>query len=384
MSYLGKYSASSGFYDLKKIKAIPCEYIATSFGIKLTKKHNRLWGKLRPEERTSSFSINLKNNLWYDFGSGEGGSVIDLYAKLANISPKEAINRLAKEYGIENEKSRGWHPLTDSQYKELGIQPELATMNFDFDLNKHSVEQLIRWTNKYNMHVKELATKYPEVYDKMVVKKAMEIISDLKNSYEERIREYFKEGINDTTREFLKYSAKKDADEINSKLELLQRALISDKTNYLSLKVNPEHDFININVNDSKALSEDIKIKDKYVKAYKMLFNCDISNFTIDQIKALRDINNSFVNTVNGYLSFEAIKKAYKLLGNKLDKLEHLSFSPGSDMDKLKTEISKTKDLFNKCDAVLSAIQEALKMQKNSSLQNHCNKTINNEFTQQL
>ena len=61
-------------FDLKKIKSVPCQSVAEKYGIKLEKKHNRLWGRLR-DEKESSFSINLENNLWYDFGSGEVDSI---------------------------------------------------------------------------------------------------------------------------------------------------------------------------------------------------------------------------------------------------------------------------------------------------------------------
>ena len=30
------------------------------------------------EERTPSFSVSYDKNLWHDFGTGEGGSIIDL------------------------------------------------------------------------------------------------------------------------------------------------------------------------------------------------------------------------------------------------------------------------------------------------------------------
>ncbi len=174
-------------YNIKEIKAIPIEDVARHYGIKLEKKHNRLWGKLR-NEKDASFSINLEKNLWYDFGLGKGGSVIDFVAEIERITAKEAINKLAEMYNIENSVKKGWQPLTDSQYRELGVQPERATMNFNFDLNVHTPEQLQRWSEKYGMHVKDLAEKMPDVYNKLIFKVAMENIETLKNSYFTKIR----------------------------------------------------------------------------------------------------------------------------------------------------------------------------------------------------
>jgi DNA primase len=48
------------------------------------------------EEKTPSFKINPLKNTWYDFGIGEGGTIIDLIAMLENVSIKEAVNRLRK------------------------------------------------------------------------------------------------------------------------------------------------------------------------------------------------------------------------------------------------------------------------------------------------
>lgn len=46
------------------------------------------------KERTASFSVNYDKNLWHDFGTGEGGSIIDLVARMENCSDIEAARRL--------------------------------------------------------------------------------------------------------------------------------------------------------------------------------------------------------------------------------------------------------------------------------------------------
>lgn len=47
------------------------------------------------EERTASFSVSYDKNLWHDFGTGEGGSIIDLVARMEGCSDTEAARRLA-------------------------------------------------------------------------------------------------------------------------------------------------------------------------------------------------------------------------------------------------------------------------------------------------
>lgn len=46
------------------------------------------------EERTPSFKVDYVRNLWYDFGLGEGGSIIDLVMRLERCDSREAVRRL--------------------------------------------------------------------------------------------------------------------------------------------------------------------------------------------------------------------------------------------------------------------------------------------------
>lgn len=46
------------------------------------------------EERAPSFKVNAKLNLWFDHGTGAGGSIIDLGMKLFSCSPHEFLQRL--------------------------------------------------------------------------------------------------------------------------------------------------------------------------------------------------------------------------------------------------------------------------------------------------
>jgi len=49
------------------------------------------------EERTPSFKVNTKLNVWYDHGSGEGGTILDLGAKLYQCSLSEFLQTLSSE-----------------------------------------------------------------------------------------------------------------------------------------------------------------------------------------------------------------------------------------------------------------------------------------------
>jgi hypothetical protein len=73
-------------------------------------------------EKTPSFKVDLNKNLWYDFGTGEGGNLIDLVLKLSNCTVPEALAHIGS-----NSYSAGEHrfePLDDSgRIKIDRIQP---------------------------------------------------------------------------------------------------------------------------------------------------------------------------------------------------------------------------------------------------------------------
>ena len=49
------------------------------------------------DEKTASLKVDYKTNLWCDFGSGEGGSIIDLVMKMQQCSFLIATQILQKE-----------------------------------------------------------------------------------------------------------------------------------------------------------------------------------------------------------------------------------------------------------------------------------------------
>ncbi|WP_079685327.1 toprim domain-containing protein [Ohtaekwangia koreensis] len=49
------------------------------------------------DERTPSFKVNRKRNVWYDHGTGEGGTILDLGAKLNQCTLSEFLEKLSAE-----------------------------------------------------------------------------------------------------------------------------------------------------------------------------------------------------------------------------------------------------------------------------------------------
>src|ERR1700754_629420 len=82
------------FSDAKKI---PIVNYLSSLGVEPARiRGNNYWyySPLRGEH-DPSFKVNSKLNLWYDHGSGEGGTLIDLGAKLHACSITEFVQQLS-------------------------------------------------------------------------------------------------------------------------------------------------------------------------------------------------------------------------------------------------------------------------------------------------
>lgn len=173
-------------YDLKKLKELPIREVAEIYGIEVVKKGGSLWCKLR-DETAASCKIYETTNTFCDFGdSNLGGDTIDFVAQIKNIDVVTAMQDLAAAFQIEPE-----NPLTQDsnyvlsfkQYEKIGIAGELATMNFDFDIDKYGVEKTQAFSEKYRMSVNELKKQYPTVYENMLKSKALPFVYSQRQQY---------------------------------------------------------------------------------------------------------------------------------------------------------------------------------------------------------
>lgn len=404
-------------YDLREIKTIPCKDVAQKYGInQLERKGNKLWGRLRFGDKTPSFNIDISKNIWYDFGIAKGGSNIDLVMEITGCDKNDAVNQLAHEFGIQHQdmETSKWRPLTDNQYRELGIQPERATMNFNYDLSKHTPEQLTMWNDKYAMPVSMLAERYPTIYNKLIEKFAMESINALRDIYHSQLKMYKDPSLDDLNKSFVRGNLKNTMKDINDRVDLFQRAVTTVKSNYNFLKVDLDRDLKqevkaqNKNQQNqikNKELKNDEIIKNRIVNVYKKVFNYDlVERFTVDQAKALKDINKIVTKSENKFISIDRIKRGYAKLGLDLEKIEkdyknslkdmkELSKNKDSpEYKKVETKVknlentfSTIKDLFNKTSLVIEGIRTANILNKNEIIKQNMperNMTKNVELSQ--
>lgn len=88
----------SRFYDLQYIKAIPIADYLHACGIKPAKRYNgyALYHAPYREDPNASLKVDFRQNLWHDYGTSQGGSIIDLVMKMRGCSTYEAIAHLAE------------------------------------------------------------------------------------------------------------------------------------------------------------------------------------------------------------------------------------------------------------------------------------------------
>ncbi|MFR9542468.1 MAG: toprim domain-containing protein [Rikenellaceae bacterium] len=104
-------------------------------------------------ENTPSFKVDYSKNLWYDFGIGEGGSIVDLVMKMESCILSEAFRRLE---GQDLSSSRWSQPSAASvQTTHIPSTPKTEIISTDIIKNRH----LIAYLEKRAINL-DIAQKY--------------------------------------------------------------------------------------------------------------------------------------------------------------------------------------------------------------------------------
>ena len=122
---------------------------------KIKKGGKDLWYKSPfRNENAPSFKVNTERNVWFDYGAGAGGSVIDLCKQIKNMSAKEAVYFFNKEYKgtVSTPEQRKKYSKTSEVYKDEGgeILKEIKPIKND---------NLLKYLKSRNIDI-EIANKY--------------------------------------------------------------------------------------------------------------------------------------------------------------------------------------------------------------------------------
>ena len=86
-------------FNCQKAKEIDLVDYLKSLGYSAVKKSNQSFWYLSPfrQEKTASFKVDHRKNLWFDFGTGIGGTIIDFGIRYHRCSVKELLYKLEQE-----------------------------------------------------------------------------------------------------------------------------------------------------------------------------------------------------------------------------------------------------------------------------------------------
>ena len=106
------------YYNLQNIKNIPIADFLHACAMQLVKKYGRyaLYNAPYREDHNASMKVDFARNLWFDFGLGKGGSIIDLVMLLQGCNAHEAISHLAGN-------NLSFHSATPPKEKVAALSP---------------------------------------------------------------------------------------------------------------------------------------------------------------------------------------------------------------------------------------------------------------------
>jgi DNA primase len=128
--------------NIQQAKRIPLQTLLAGRGhLPVKQRGDDCWyiSPFRPDERTPSFKINVRKNLWYDFGEGQGGNLLDLAQRLfqtqdlkqtlqqlGNYEPMPVQIRHQPEEHRPIDTRQLQHPALLDYLQTRAINPEIA------------------------------------------------------------------------------------------------------------------------------------------------------------------------------------------------------------------------------------------------------------------
>ncbi|HZX73235.1 MAG TPA: toprim domain-containing protein [Cyclobacteriaceae bacterium] len=126
-------------------KSIPIPEFLSRLGFEPSKKQGVNYWYYSPfrKEREPSFKVDVKMNVWFDHGSGEGGTILDLGSKLHSCSLHEFMMKLsAGNYSFDPERFQKSLPVEPPEYvlKVIAVK-DLTSLDLLFYLQERGIEK---------------------------------------------------------------------------------------------------------------------------------------------------------------------------------------------------------------------------------------------------
>ncbi len=120
--------------DTEKLKTIDAEVVLNTLGLNYKNIGDRIMASATyRDENTASISIQKRNNkwLWKDFGSGQGGSWIDLVMVVNNLNYLDAIKFLSNIENAEIKENFSFGGQKEKEFKPNRIENGIEITSID-------------------------------------------------------------------------------------------------------------------------------------------------------------------------------------------------------------------------------------------------------------
>ena len=187
-------------------------------------------------EKTPSFKINPALNTWFDFGLGEGGTILDLIMKLENKDTKQAVKRL-KELAGDTTTTNSNHFFSFPQQNTFNNQ--LNNKIIDYEIRELNNKALLDYLQDRKIDYRASQGYLKEIYYKVGDKTYFGLaFKNNSGGYEIR-NKYFKGAVG--TKDITTIQAGE------KKKECVVFEGFMDFLSYLTIKANTNKDFIILN-----------------------------------------------------------------------------------------------------------------------------------------
>lgn len=131
--------------NCQQINNIPFIELLDKLGYKPVKENNRELWYLSPfrEERTASFKVNVSNNIFYDFGGGTGGTIVDFWCRLHSCNVKTAIDEISRLFSFPEQ---GYNTQQSSSISKASKKPKNPQIKI-LDIKPITHPKLIEYLN---------------------------------------------------------------------------------------------------------------------------------------------------------------------------------------------------------------------------------------------
>lgn len=157
IKYIMKHTAMNKDNSINIIKQIPIRDYLARRGIFPSTERTTHGVYLSPyrQERDPSFRVDYHKNLWYDFGTSEGGSIIDIVMKMEHCNCKEAIRLL------DGQPFTNIVPITQPKTPKREIQRSPIEI---LDVEEITTSELLAYANERGINTPTLRLYCSEVH----------------------------------------------------------------------------------------------------------------------------------------------------------------------------------------------------------------------------